>query len=101
MGYLANPVLGEAHVKEIEKKTKDAIDDEGWLHTGDKGAMDENGMVRITGRYKELIITAGGENIAPVPIEDCIKKHCLAISYVIMIGDKKKFNTCLVTLKVS
>ena len=53
----------------------------------------------LLGRYKELIITAGGENIAPVPIENNIKKLCPAISNVIMIGDKKKFNICLVTLK--
>jgi len=55
--------------------------------------------VRITGRYKELIKGAGGENIAPVPIEDEIKKLCPAISNVMMIGDKRKFNVCLVTLK--
>ena len=66
MGYLANPALGEEHVAEIEKKTREAIDTNGWLHSGDKGCMDKDGMFKITGRYKELIITAGGENIAPV-----------------------------------
>merc|ERR1719356_2006705 len=63
------------------------------------GCMDTKGMIRITGRYKELIIGSGGENIAPVPIEDEIKKRCAAISNVMMVGDKRKFNTCLVTLK--
>ena len=63
---LANPALGEEHVAEIEKKTREAIDTNGWLHSGDKGCMDKDGMFKITGRYKELIITAGGENIAPV-----------------------------------
>lgn len=99
MGYMANPKLGKEHVAEIEKKTATAIDENGWLHSGDKGAMSEQGMLKITGRYKELIITAGGENVPPVPIEDGIKKRCPAISNVIMIGDKRKFNVAMVTLK--
>jgi len=98
-GYLANPKLGDAHVEEIKKKTKESIDEDGWLHSGDMGCIDKFGMVRITGRYKELIIGSGGENIAPVPIEDHIKKLCPAISNVMMVGDKRKFNTCVVTLK--
>ena len=84
---------------EIRKKNEESIDADGWLHSGDKGCMDERGMVKITGRYKELIITAGGENIAPVPIEDNIKKLCGAISNIVMIGDKRKFNVAVVTLK--
>jgi len=99
MGYLANPKMGPEHVDEIKQKTKEMIDSDGWLHTGDRGCIGTNGMMRITGRYKELIITAGGENIAPVPIEDCIKTNCSAISNVMMVGDQKKFNVCLVTLK--
>lgn len=99
LGYMANPDLGEEHVREIERKNAEAIDAEGWLHSGDKGCMDERGMVRITGRYKELIISAGGENIAPVPIEDSIKKRCPAVSNVLMIGDKRKFNVAVFTLK--
>jgi len=98
-GYLANAKFGNEHVNEIKKKTAEAIDEDGWLHSGDMGCIDKHGMVRITGRYKELIIGAGGENIAPVPIEDHIKKLCPAISNVMMVGDKRKFNTCLVTLK--
>ena len=54
----------------------------------------ENGMFRITGRYKELIMGAGGENIAPVPIEDNIKKLAPFISNVMMVGDKRKCSTC-------
>jgi long-chain-fatty-acid--CoA ligase ACSBG len=99
MGYLANPKFGEDHVLEMQQKTGEAIDEDGWLHTGDMGCIGENGFIRVTGRYKELIITSGGENVAPVPIEDGIKKLCPAISNCIMIGDKRKFNTCLVTLK--
>lgn len=56
---------------EIEKKSKEAIDKDGWLHSGDKGCRDARGMFRVTGRYKELLIGAGGENIAPVPIVSC------------------------------
>jgi len=89
MGYLNNM-----------EKTTESIDEDGWLHSGDVGAIDEaTNMLRITGRIKELIITAGGENIAPVPIEDCIKKNCPGISNVMMVGDKRKYNTLLVTLK--
>lgn len=98
-GYMANPDLGQAHVDEIQKKNADAIDEHGWLHSGDKGCIDSRGMVRITGRYKELIITAGGENVAPVPIEDAVKASCPSISNIMMLGDKMKFNVCLITLK--
>merc|ERR1719359_1289221 len=99
MGYLANPDLGAAHVAEIQKKTAEAIDAEGWLHSGDKGMITERGMVKITGRYKELIIGEGGENIAPVPIEDHVKKMCDGIAEIMMVGDKRKYNVALVTLK--
>merc|ERR1719263_486232 len=99
MGYMANPDLGAAHVKEIEKKTAETIDKEGWLHSGDKGMITRTGMVKITGRYKELIIGEGGENIAPVPIEDHIKKSCDGIAEVMMVGDKRKYNIALITLK--
>jgi len=99
MGYLANPDLGQEHVDLITKKTKSAVDEEGWLHSGDKGCVDYRGMCRITGRYKELIIGAGGENIAPVPIEDNVKSLCPGISNFIMIGNKRKYNVALVTLK--
>merc|ERR1719263_45008 len=99
MGYMANPDLGAAHVGEIQKKTAETIDKEGWLHSGDKGMITRTGMVMITGRYKELIIGEGGENIAPVPIEDHIKKTCDGINEVMMIGDKRKYNVALITLK--
>eukprot|EP00929_Paragymnodinium_shiwhaense_P034323 TRINITY_DN186_c0_g1_i3.p1 TRINITY_DN186_c0_g1~~TRINITY_DN186_c0_g1_i3.p1 ORF type:complete len:749 (+),score=228.16 TRINITY_DN186_c0_g1_i3:62-2308(+) len=99
MGYMANPAFGEDHIKEIEEKTGSAIDKEGWLHSGDKGTMDTNGFLRITGRYKELIIGAGGENIAPVPVEEAVKLACPAISNIMMVGDNRKFNVALVTLQ--
>jgi long-chain-fatty-acid--CoA ligase ACSBG len=99
MGYMAQPEMGAAHVKDIKKKNEETIDAEGWLHSGDKGLITQDGMVRITGRYKELIIGAGGENIAPVPIEDAVKKACDGINEVMMIGDHQKYNCALVTLK--
>ncbi|CAD7942467.1 unnamed protein product [Amoebophrya sp. A25] len=99
MGYMANPKMGAKHIAEIKQKTREVIDSQGWLHSGDKAAVDQSGMWKITGRYKELIITAGGENIAPVPIEDWVKGNFAAFSNFVMIGDKRKFNSCLITLK--
>lgn len=99
MGYLAQPDMGDEHIAEINKKTAETIDADGWLHSGDKGMVTEQGMVKITGRYKELIITDGGENIAPVPIEDHVKRECDGLAEVMMVGDKRKYNVCLCTLK--
>ena len=84
-----------------EKKTLDAIDDEGWLHSGDLGSVDDDGFYTIVGRIKEIIITAGGENIAPVNIEDEIKKELgNLISNIMVVGEKRRFLSCLITLKV-
>merc|ERR1719323_2020362 len=91
--------MGNAHLAEIEKKTAETIDSEGWLHSGDKGLKTTTGMVKITGRYKELIIGEGGENIAPVPIEDSVKKLCDGIAEVMMVGDQRKYNVALITIK--
>merc|ERR1719433_564937 len=99
MGYMANPGFGDQHVKEMEEKNQAAIDREGWMHSGDKGCIDTDGMLRITGRYKELIIGAGGENIAPVPVEENLKQLCPALSNVMMVGDNRKYNVALVTLQ--
>jgi long-chain-fatty-acid--CoA ligase ACSBG len=99
MGYMAQPDMGADHVKAIEKKNAETIDNDGWLHSGDKGMITVEGMCKITGRYKELIIGEGGENIAPVPIEDHVKKECDGIAEVMMVGDKRKYNVALITLK--
>lgn len=86
MGYLNN-----------EKATKETLDPEGWLLTGDVGQIDDHGFVYITDRKKELIITAGGENISPAHVEGEIKSIS-AISQCCVIGDKRKYLTALLTL---
>ncbi|XP_059845509.1 long-chain-fatty-acid--CoA ligase ACSBG2-like isoform X1 [Hypanus sabinus] len=83
----------------LEEQSKEALDEEGWLHSGDLGKFDKDGFLYITGRIKELIITAGGENIAPVPIEEAVKSKLPLISNAMLIGDKKKFLSILLTLK--
>ncbi|KAL4634756.1 long-chain-fatty-acid-CoA ligase ACSBG2 [Arapaima gigas] len=80
-------------------KTTEALDAEGWLHSGDLGKQDADGFLFITGRIKELIITAGGENIPPVPIEDAVKEEVPLISNAMLIGDKRKFLSMLLTIK--
>ncbi|XP_035503467.1 long-chain-fatty-acid--CoA ligase ACSBG2 isoform X2 [Scophthalmus maximus] len=83
----------------MAEKTEEALDAEGWLHSGDLGKHDQNGFLFITGRIKELIITAGGENIPPVPIEDAVKDAVPLISNAMLIGDKRKFLSMLLTIK--
>ncbi|XP_051551981.1 long-chain-fatty-acid--CoA ligase ACSBG2-like isoform X2 [Myxocyprinus asiaticus] len=80
-------------------KTEEALDADGWLHSGDLGKHDKNDFLYITGRIKELIITAGGENVPPVPIEDAVKEEVSIISNAMLVGDKKKFLSMLLTLK--
>uniref|UniRef100_A0A4W3IGX2 long-chain-fatty-acid--CoA ligase n=2 Tax=Callorhinchus milii TaxID=7868 RepID=A0A4W3IGX2_CALMI len=83
----------------MAKQTEADVDKDGWLHSGDLGQLDQDGFLYITGRIKELIITAGGENIPPIPIEDAIKKEIPIISNAMLIGDKKKFLSVLLSLK--
>ena len=84
------------------EKTSETIDQNGFYHTGDVGYMDKDGFLTITGRIKELLITRGGENVAPVLIENNIKKELGdVISDVVVIGDNEKFLTCLITLRVN
>jgi long-chain acyl-CoA synthetase len=79
-------------------KTREAIDDEGWLHTGDVGEFDEDGYLTIVDRKKELIINAGGKNMSPANIEAKVKASSPLIGQVIAIGDGKPYNVALITL---
>lgn len=85
MGYLNNP-----------EKTAETIRD-GWLHTGDVGVADNEGWYRITDRMKDIIITAGGKNITPSEIENQLK-FSPYISDAVVIGDRRKFLTCLIMI---
>lgn len=73
------------------------VDAEGWLHTGDLGEIDDDGFLRITGRKKEILVTSGGKNVAPTPLEDRIRLHPL-VSNCMVLGDGRDFVAALVTL---
>ncbi|SFE05149.1 long-chain acyl-CoA synthetase [Actinopolyspora alba] len=79
-----------------EAATENSLED-GWFHTGDLGSLDKDGFLRITGRKKEIIVTAGGKNVAPAVLEDHIRAHPL-ISQCMVVGDQKPFIGVLVTL---
>lgn len=86
LGYYKNPEM-----------TAETIDKDGWLHTGDLAKIDDEGFVYITGRKKDIIITAGGKNVTPIPMENIVKT-CPIVSHAVVVGDNKPFIAALVTL---
>jgi long-chain acyl-CoA synthetase len=80
-----------------EAATKEAFDGEGWYRTGDLGALDEDGHLSITGRKKEIIVTAGGKNVAPAVLEDRIRGHAI-VSQCMVVGDNRNFISALITI---
>jgi long-chain acyl-CoA synthetase len=80
------------------EKTRETLDDDGWLHTGDIGEFDDDGYLKLIDRKKELIINAGGKNMSPANIEAKLKASSPVIGQAIAIGDGKPYNVALVTL---
>jgi long-chain acyl-CoA synthetase len=87
-------IFGAYHAN--EQATAEVIRD-GWFHTGDIGDLDEDGYLRITGRKKEILVTAGGKNVAPAVLEDRIRAHPL-VSQCVVVGDQKPYIGALITL---
>jgi long-chain acyl-CoA synthetase len=80
-----------------EEATGEALETDAWFHTGDVGEVDDEGFVRITGRKKEILVTAGGKNVAPAVLEDRIRAHVL-VSQCMVVGDNQPFIAALVTI---
>src|SRR3954469_15474425 len=80
-----------------DEATREVLDDEGWMHTGDLGSVDDDGYLFITGRKKDIIITAGGKNLTPANIENDLKQSRW-ISQAVMYGDRRPYPVVLVTL---
>jgi long-chain acyl-CoA synthetase len=85
-GYWNNP-----------KATAEVLTGDGWFHSGDLGELDDDGYLRITGRKKEIIVTAGGKNVAPTVLEDRVRAHPL-VSQAMVVGDRQPFIAALVTI---
>jgi long-subunit acyl-CoA synthetase (AMP-forming) len=81
----------------MPEKTAELIDDDGWLHTGDLGSFDEDGFLSITGRKKDILITAGGKNVAPAEMEGYINQ-IPGVGQVVVVGDRQPFLCALITL---
>nr|WP_296771853.1 long-chain fatty acid--CoA ligase [Rhodococcus sp. (in: high G+C Gram-positive bacteria)] len=92
---LRGPVVFSGYWRNDEASAESL--DDGWFRTGDLGSLDEDGYITITGRKKELIVTAGGKNVSPAGLEDLLRAHTL-VSQAIVVGDQKPFIAALITL---
>ena len=90
MGYLKN-----------EQATRDCLDSCRRVHSGDEGYLTKDGVMHITGRLKELLVTAGGENVAPVIIEMNVKEELPFVSNVMALGDHRKYVAAMISFKVT
>ena len=91
------PLVMKGYRKE-PGKTAEAVDEDGWLHTGDILQADEDGYLKIVDRKKELIINAAGKNMSPANIENTIKAACPLIGVILAVGDARPYNTALIVL---
>jgi long-subunit acyl-CoA synthetase (AMP-forming) len=91
------PVVMKGY-RNLPEETAEAIDAEGWLHTGDIGAFDQDGYLRIIDRIKEIIINAAGKNMSPANIEATLKSASPLIGHAVCVGDGRPYNTALIVL---
>jgi long-chain acyl-CoA synthetase len=93
---IRGPILFQGYWRN-EQASREILTADGWLRTGDLGALDEAGFLTISGRKKELIVTAGGKNLSPAPVEDSLRAHLL-ISQAVVVGDQRPYAAALITL---
>jgi long-chain acyl-CoA synthetase len=91
------PVVTSGY-RHLAEATAEAIDSDGWLHTGDLGTLDDDGYLKVVDRIKEIIISAAGKNMSPINIEATLKSASPLIGVAVCIGDGRPYNTALITL---
>jgi long-subunit acyl-CoA synthetase (AMP-forming) len=87
-----------AGYRNLPEKTAETIKSDGWLYTGDIGRIDDDGMITIIGRKKDIIITAGGKNISPANIEDAIRSATHLAGPVLVVGDRRSYIGAIISL---